>query len=83
METTVIIRDRFQLTIPEAVRGCLDWLAPGLAVKLSLQNNSLVLEPYRRGAVSWEEIWKVVKSAVKKGKKTSLADFIVSDRGSH
>ena len=79
----MIIRDRFQLTIPEAVRSRLGWLAPGLAVKLSSRNNSLVLEPYRGGAVSWEEIWKVVKSAAKKGKKTSLADFIVSDRDLH
>ena len=79
---TVIIRDRYQLTIPESIRENLPWLTPGAAMHLSLVENKLIIKPYQEKMINWKKIWKVLELVAKKGKKVSLTDFVIADRSS-
>ena len=80
MLATSVIRNRFQLTIPESIRENLPWLTPGTAVHLSLTGDQLVVRPYREKMVDWRKIWKVLESVAGKGKQISLSKFVVNDR---
>lgn len=80
MEATVVVRNRYQITIPESIRESFAWLIPGAVMKLISANNRLILQPYQAGAVGWDEVWNTLDAVFQKGKKTSLADFVISDR---
>jgi bifunctional DNA-binding transcriptional regulator/antitoxin component of YhaV-PrlF toxin-antitoxin module len=81
---TVIIRNRFQITIPASLRKAVDWLLPEKAVKLSLLGKEKVLlEPYKLDQVNWSKILTSLEEIRKTGKKTSLADFVINDRLAH
>lgn len=78
--TTAVIRDRFQLTIPESIRGSLSWLTPGTAVRLLLKSGQLVVQPYQEKTVDWKKIWRVLELVAGKGRQISLSKFVVNER---
>jgi len=80
MTITAVIRDRFQLTVPQSIRENLPWLVPGTAVHLFLSNNQLTVRPYREETIDWKKIWKTLALVAGKGKKVSLSKFVIDDR---
>ena len=83
-DSLAIIRDRYQLTIPEEIRKNLNWLKTQKVVRWVLVGEDKVLvEPYQESAVSWPEIWENLKKVKNWGAKSNLADFVVADRASH
>jgi len=83
-QVTAIIRDRYQLTIPEEIRSYLTWMATRKAVKIVLlDQEKFLVEPYWEKKIDWQEIWKRLEKAKTQGRKISLAKFIVEDREKH
>ena len=80
-----IIRQRGQLTIPDSIRGEVEWVTPGSAVTV-IQNKTdeIVIRPYqgRNRGVDWDKLWTDIKLARShKGKyQGSLSRFIAQDR---
>ena len=80
-DSIAVIRDRYQLTIPEEIRKNLSWLEAQKVVRWVLVDEDKVLvEPYRGSAVGWPEIWENLKKIKNWGAKSNLADFVVADR---
>jgi len=80
-DTIAVIRDRYQLTIPEEIRRALVWLDSQKVVRLVLvDKDKFLVEPYKGKAVDWRKIWRSLEKIKKQGKKISLAEFVVSDR---
>lgn len=86
MKNVVIIRDRGQLTIPDAIRKAVSWVTPMSAVSISvIKPDEIVIRPHQ-AYVDWDKVWESVKKsrAIKgKGKTTSALEFIQEDRKSH
>jgi len=85
MKAVSIIRNRGQLTIPDAIRKKVSWVSPSSAVTLSVvKADEIVIKPHR---VYGEEknIWTLVKQArAIKGKgQESAVQFLEKDRRSH
>ncbi|HUW21548.1 MAG TPA: hypothetical protein VMW41_02660 [Candidatus Bathyarchaeia archaeon] len=81
---TVIIRDRYQITIPYSLRKMLTWLVPKKVVRVKIINKEKVLiEPYREIKVDWQEIFRQLTIIRDWGAKTSLSQFIAKDREFH
>lgn len=87
LQTTGIIRDRGQLTIPEPIRKIIGWASPLSAVSISIVHpDEIVIRPHRpQKEVDWDRIWKGIKrSRSLKGKGSgSLSKFIAEDRYRH
>jgi len=88
IQTTAIIRDRGQLTIPNKVRKILDWMSPNSVVYIKAETtHELVIKPYEQkpeSQINWVEIWKRIKRSQSfKGKRGNLSAFIIKDRDSH
>lgn len=88
-QSTGIIRQRGQLTIPDSIRSDSDWLAPNSVVSIKkMTDKQIVVEPYSetKKEVDWDKIWKMierVRSFKGRGSVGSLSEFIVKDRKSH
>ena len=83
-DTISVIRDRYQLTIPEAIRRELIWASPKMAVRVLLvDKEKILLEPYQTKTINWQEIFKNLGKIRKLGKKISLAEFVIADRETH
>lgn len=83
-DTISVIRDRYQLTIPEAIRRELLWTNPRMVVKVILvDKEKILLEPYQTKAINWQEIFKNLGKISKLGRKISLAEFVIADRETH
>ena len=83
-DTIAVIRDRYQLTIPEEIRRALVWLDSQKVVRLVLvDKDKFLVEPYKGEAVNWQKIWRGLERIKKQGKKISLTEFVVSDRETH
>lgn len=80
MNTVAVIRDRFQLTIPEEIRNKLSWLIPGTAAEVSLEDNKIVLAPYQAGGFNWAKFWKFLEGVYDLGEKANLSEFVINDR---
>jgi len=87
LQTTAIVRDRFQLTIPDLVRAGADWVTPGSVVTVvQVKVDEIVIKPHTSvKKTDWDKLWKNIHLARShKGVyKDSLSDFIISDRESH
>ena len=82
-QTNVIIRQRGQLTLPDAIREKISWLAPGSVVTINTETNKVVLSPYSaRKTVDWDKLWKDLKRVrAFRGKgRGNLSAFIDEDR---
>lgn len=83
-DATIIIRDRYQLTLPGQIRKYLDWVEPKRAVKIILLGKEkLLVEPYTEQKTDWLEVWKKLQALAKQRKKNSLSEFVVKDREKH
>ena len=83
-DTISVIRDRYQLTIPEAIRRELLWTSPRMVVKVILvDKEKILLEPYQTKVIKWQEIFMNLDKIRSWGKKISLAEFVVADRETH
>lgn len=84
LQTTAIIRDRYQFTVPEALRENLSWIYPGAVTQIIIEKNAFVVRPYRAvSTINWEEAFKVFDLVAKSGKQTSLSEFVIEDRKRH
>jgi bifunctional DNA-binding transcriptional regulator/antitoxin component of YhaV-PrlF toxin-antitoxin module len=84
MKSVGIVRDRGQLTIPDAIRRTVDWISPMSAVSISVEKpDEIVIRPHQQ-KVDWDKIWEGIKKArATKGKKGNLSQFIAEDRYNH
>lgn len=85
VQTTAIIRNRGQLTIPDSIRKLRQWASKDSVVTISTENpDEIVIRPgtASRQNYNWEKIWKNIETARSfKGKyKGSLSKFIAKDR---
>lgn len=82
MKTISIIRQRGQLTIPDAVRQQLSWAQPFSAVSVSvLTPNEIIIRPHKQ-QTDWDNLWRMIAQARKiSGRGTgNLSQFIAEDR---
>lgn len=83
-DSIAIIRDRYQLTIPEEIRKYLAWTAPRKVVRLVLlAEDRFLVEPYSEEKINWQKIWQELAKIKRWGRKISLAEFVIKDRQSH
>lgn len=87
LQSTAIIRDRGQLTIPDLIRGRNDWVSPGSVVTvLQTGANEIVIKPHAEGKkVNWDKLWKNIEltRSYEGSYSGSLSEFIALDRESH
>lgn len=87
MQTTLVVRERGQLTIPDKIRKALVWLRPYAVVKLFLRGDEVILKEYQSStadSINWKKIWDKIQLARSfKGKKGNLTQFIIEDREKH
>ena len=82
-QINVIIRQRGQLTLPDAIREKINWLTPGSVVTINAEANKVVLSPYSTPkTVDWNKLWKDLKRVrAYRGKgRGNLSAFIDEDR---
>lgn len=86
IQTTSIIRDRGQLTIPETIRKTVSWVSPLSPVSITVVHpDEIVIRPHRpQKDVDWDKLWKQIKRVrAFKGKgRGNLSSFIAEDRKS-
>lgn len=88
IQTTTIIRNRGQLTIPDVIRRAFDWMKTESVVKIIYRPPSeIVITPYTQDNViktDWKRIWATINKVRSfKGKKGNLSKFIAEDRYNH
>lgn len=86
IQTTAVIRQRGQLTIPDQIRDFIKWLLPNSIVSITVNEEEMVVKPYTKAIkekIDWKEIWERIEIADSFwGKKGNLSQFIVEDRDS-
>ena len=85
IQTTSIIRDRGQLTIPDSIREIVDWVAPGSVVTIArMKPDEIVIRPHSKEAIktNWDKLWMDIQRVRSyKGKGGgNLSAFIAKDR---
>lgn len=87
MQTTLVVRERGQLMIPDKIRKALVWLRPDAVVKLFLRGDEVILKEYQSStadSINWKKIWEKIQLARSfKGKKGNLTQCIIEDREKH
>lgn len=89
MQSTAIVRQRGQLTIPDFIREVTSWIIPGSVVSvLKVNSDEIVIKPNSvtlgEREKSWKETWEKIQLArCFKGKKGNLSKFIAEDRQRH
>ena len=85
--TTVTVRQRGQLTIPEEIREQVAWLKEGSVVAVDIkEDNKVELIPYDRHKqqTNWKRLWQMIRLARSiKGPRGNLSQFIAEDRFRH
>lgn len=85
-QTTAIIRQRGQLTIPEEARKFFDWLGMDKVVTIQLTAEAITIKPYVK-SISNDARWKRSDELMQiahsfTGGKGNGSDWIVEDRES-
>jgi bifunctional DNA-binding transcriptional regulator/antitoxin component of YhaV-PrlF toxin-antitoxin module len=89
MTLTATIRQRGQLTIPDALREQFSWLKEQSVVMISASPaGEIIIKPLGTRAPSdtpdWDEIWRKIRLVRSfKGKRGNLSRFIAQDRSRH
>lgn len=83
IQTTSIIRQRGQLTIPKEIRKKVSWLVPGSVVTMTqMKPDEIIVRPYQTNnkKIDWDKIWKNIELARSyKGKyRGSLSNYDAS-----
>lgn len=75
MKTVGVIRNRGQLTIPDAFRKLVPWVGPMSAVTISLvKPDKIVIKPHQP-KIDWSDLWKRIhhsRSFLGKGKESAI-----------
>ena len=85
LQSTSIVRDRGQLTIPDLIRVRSDWVSPGSVVTIvQVRADEIVIRPHvaNKNEFDWNRLWRNIELA-RSHKGTylgSLSEFIVADR---
>jgi bifunctional DNA-binding transcriptional regulator/antitoxin component of YhaV-PrlF toxin-antitoxin module len=86
LQAVSIIRNKGQLTLPEAIRKALGWVSPMSAVNIYVTKpDEIVIKPHQTH-VDWDAIWDgIKKSRATKGKGATIsaAEFLEQDRKRH
>ncbi|MEK7565684.1 MAG: AbrB/MazE/SpoVT family DNA-binding domain-containing protein [Patescibacteria group bacterium] len=87
-QTTAVIRQRGQLTIPEEVRKIFGWLGKDKVVTIQTSINAVVVKPYSQtnfGSTQWKRAHELVQiSHSFVGGKGNISSQISQDReGGH
>lgn len=87
-QTTAIIRQRGQLTIPDFIRAVTSWVAPGSVVSVSRNKaDEIVIKPHAvsKRDINWDKLWRDLErvSSYEGKYKGSLSEFIIKDRQNH
>ncbi len=84
LQTTSIIRQRGQLTIPDSIRAVISWITPGSVVTVAkIKADAIVIRPHATAAeTNWNKLWRDIGlSRSHKGNyKGSLSRFITQER---
>ena len=88
IQTTAIIRNRGQLTIPDVIRRAFNWMKTESVVKIIYRSpQEIIITPYIQEEVkktNWKKIWKAINEARSfKGNRGNLSKFIAKDRYNH
>ena len=85
MKTISIIRNRGQLTIPDAIRKAATWAKPSAVVSISIFNaDEIVIRPHSE-VVDEQKVWKLIKESrgIHGKSTTSTVRFLQQDRAGH
>lgn len=84
IQTTGIIRQRGQLTLPDNIRDNIDWATAGSIVTIkTTKSDEIVIQPYSpQKEIDWDKLWRDLNRIRSyKGKyHGSLSKFIIKDR---
>lgn len=86
MQTTAIIRQRKQLTIPEEISRSIAWAGENNVVRITTEGNKrIIIEAYTENApIDWKKLRaQLSRVANYKGKHGNLSQFIAEDRYRH
>lgn len=88
IQTTAIIRDRGQLTIPEKIRKTLKWPTSNSIVLIKVTaDDDILIRSYEKDIrkVDWDDIWKNIRKLRSFKIKNNLpaSVLIAEDRNSH
>lgn len=85
MQIVSVVRDRGQLTIPDAIRKIASWITPSSAVTITVvSSDEIRIKPHQK-QVYWDKLWKQMKRVrAFNGKgRGNLSEFIAKDRETH
>lgn len=85
MKAVSIIRDRGQLTIPEAIRRTVEWASPLSVVTVSVERpDKITIKPHStQNKLDWDMIWhgiRLARSFKGKNETKSALQLITEDR---
>lgn len=86
MTYTAVIRQRGQLTVPDAIRDVLLWLRTGSVVGIEAEEETIRITPYTKAkkSIDWHGFLEKVQLARSfRGKRGNLSSVVAADRGSH
>jgi len=90
MQTIAVVRDRYQITIPDEVRQLINWAQPKSIISIKVTDKKELIikpfEPKQEDKVNWEKVWKAIHEAriiSASGKNINLSKFIIKDRQRH
>lgn len=83
-QTTAVIRQRGQLTVPEEIRKVFNWVTNNAVVSINITAGGFFVAPFAAKAqkkVDWQSILERMQIAhTFKGKSGSMSQFIINDR---
>lgn len=87
ISSTAIVRQRWQLTIPDSIRERVGWINPGVVVSLAtVSPGEIVIRPHLSDShsVNWAKLWRSIELARSHegSYKGRLSEFIIEDRKS-
>lgn len=88
-QTTAVIRQRGQLTIPDKMRTMLSWIRENAVVVLETTlDGGIIVKPYRSSESNLSQRWQKAREAIQlsrsfAGKRGNLSKFVAEDRQSH
>ena len=84
LQTTAIIRQRGQLTLPEIIRASRKWADTDSVVTITSDSPDVItIKPHSpKKEVDWDKIWDAIKRAraIRGKNKISSTEFIAQDR---
>lgn len=84
IQTTGIIRQRGQITLPDDIRDKVDWATVGSVITIkTTKADEIVIQPYSsQNEVDWDKLWRDIERVRSyKGKyHGSLSKFVAQDR---